>query len=234
MTSTAIFICRDPRDPGWGLGSLLDMGGAMVLMGWRQTPEPVDGGVPSDIAAVIARALTCVARVTFLSAEMDAPSNVWSPRGADFVRSMGKAGLAGRIHNLIDRIPPHAALVSTRQPETALRLFDDGGFPWWLQSQVALLSNPEAAPPDLEGAALLSLVDDAWATHAADFSGAGVLGILRPGVDGDVAGLLSLTTSFEVAMLAALESESLQAGFEWAVLSEDAFRERLATSLQCS
>ena len=231
MTRSAIFVCREPQDSGWELGPLPITGGSMMLIGWRQIPKPVDGGVPNDIAAVIARALTCVARVTFLSTEMDAPSNVWSLRGADFVRSAGQAGLVGCIQNLIDRIPPHAALVSTRRTETALRLFDDGGFPWWLRGQVALLSNPEAAPPDLEGGALLSLVDNAWATYAAGFSGAGVLGVLRPGVDGDVAGLLSLTPSFEAVMFAALENESARAGFEWAVLSEDVFRDHLATSL---
>lgn len=231
MTRTAIFICHDARDAGWELGDLPATGGAIVLIGWRQIPEPVDCGVPNDIAAVMARALTCAARITFLSTEIDAPSNVWSPRGEDFVRAVGKDGIAGRIQNLIDHIPRHAALVSTRHPETVRRLFDDGGFPWWLRGQAVLLSDPQAALPDLDWTLLLSLLSDEWSTRTADFPIAGIVGLIRPGVDGCVAGFLSLTTSFEAVMLAALERESLQAGFGWAVLSEGAFRERLATSL---
>jgi hypothetical protein len=46
---------------------------------------------------------------------------------------------------------------------------------------------------------------------------------LRPGVDGDVAGLLSLTDAIEQAVLAALESETRHAGFDWELLPEDAF-----------
>ena len=230
MTRTAIFICHDPRDAGWELGALPATGGAMVLIGWRQIPEPVDCGVPNDIAVMMARALTCAARVTFLSTEIDAPSNVWSLQGEDLVRSMEKTGLVGCIQNAINHMPHHAVLVSTRRPETALRLFDDGGFPWWLRGQVVLLSDPETAPPDIDWPLLVAFMENAWPTCTMDFPCAGVEGVIRPGVDGCVAGFLSLTTSFEAAMVAALKSESLQAGFDWAVLSEDAFRERIALS----
>jgi hypothetical protein len=53
-------------------------------------------------------------------------------------------------------------------------------------------------------------------------------GIVRPGVDGDVAGLLSRTDAFEQNVLAAVESDTLRAGFEWAQLSEEAFELRLS------
>jgi len=42
-------------------------------------------------------------------------------------------------------------------------------------------------------------------------------------VDGDVAGLLSLIDAFDQAVLAALVSETRRAGFDWALMSEEAF-----------
>ena len=201
-----------------------------MLLGWEQVPKSVDGGIPDAVAAMIARALTGVARITFLAStsEMAISSNVWSFMGECFVRRVGKTGLAGRIQSVFDPILHKAVLVSTRCPKTAARLFDDGAFPWWLQGQVAILSKPEAAPPNLDLATLLSLMSDEWSTRTVDLSSAEIMGVLRPGVDGDVVGLLSLTSSFETTMLHALKSETIQASFEWAVLSEAAFIDRLA------
>lgn len=233
MTDTAIFVCHDPHGSHWQLGPLPATGSTMTLIGWKQVSESVDGGIPDDVAAMIARSLTGVARITFLAStpEMAISSNAWSFMGECFVRRVEKAGLAGRIQCVFDRIPYNAVLVSTRCPKTALRLFDDCSFPWWLQGQVAILSRPEAAPPNLDRAMLVSLLGDEWTRWAAEYSGEEIFGVLRPGVDGDVIGLLSLTSSFETAILRVLENESMQMNFEWALLSEDAFRNRLATSL---
>ena len=46
---------------------------------------------------------------------------------------------------------------------------------------------------------------------------------MRPGVDGDVAGLLSLSEGFEAVVRRVLETETRLAGFEWALVTESAF-----------
>ena len=186
--------------------------------------------MPIDVAMVMARAFTSVARVTFLcTSESDGVTDGWTQLGEEFVRTMRKSGLAGFIRRFIDRIPRNAALMCTRRPEIVLRLFDDPAFPWWMQGQVVLLSTPEAGPPELDSEFLISLVDkDDWSNQEKILSEAGILGIVRPGVDGDVAGLLSLASSFEPIVLSALEEESARAGFEWDVLDEDMFSVRLA------
>lgn len=104
-----------------------------------------------------------------------------------------------------------------------MQAFDDAGYPWWLQGQVLLLSPPDAAPPVIERHQLLDLFEEDWSREVATLAAAGVAGIVRPGVDGDLAGLLSFTTGFEDALLAALEHEARGASFEWSVVAEEAF-----------
>ena len=104
-----------------------------------------------------------------------------------------------------------------------MRLFDDASFPWWMQGQVVLLSGFAALPPDVDEDALLVLFGEDWTKRAAPLAAAGIEGIMRPGVDGDVAGLLSLRDEFEQTVLDALEGETRLAGFDWALLPEEVF-----------
>jgi hypothetical protein len=230
VSESAIFACLGPRGAHWQLGALPTTENRMTLIGWRQIPTPNDAGVPDKVAAILARALTSVARLTFPSSSTaGAPSGEWAPLAEDLVRSLGNGGLAERIRNTIGHVPATIALLSTRRPESAVRLFDDESFPWWLQGQVVVLSSPEAAPPDIDRTTVLSFLTDDWSKRAANLAPAGIAAVMRPGVDGDVAGLLSLTVAFETALLAALEKETSRAGFDWAVLEEDNFSEWLAT-----
>ena len=228
MTQTSIFACRDARGPQWQLGPLPPPTGRLTLLGWSQTPEPHDGGVPEDVARVLARALTSTARVTFpCSFVKTVPATgIWSSLDGDQVRALTGKGIGKRIAAKVKHAPPELTLMSTRRAKTAMRLFDDGGFPWWLQGQVVVLSAPVALPPDLNEADLLSLFDEDWARRAASLAGLDVDGVVRPGVDGDVAGLLSLTQPFGERVLAALEHEARAEGFEWDVVSEVAFVQR--------
>jgi len=224
VTQTSIFACRDARGAQWQLGPLPAATGRLTLIGWKQTPEPHDAGVPEEVAHVLARALTSVARVTFpCSSVKPVATSGWSPVDGDLVRLLTGKGIGERIVASLKGKPPDITLISTRQPETALRLFDDPSFPWWLQGQVVLLSQPDAPPPDIDEEALLALFGENWTQNAASLAPVGIGGILRPGVDGDVAGLLSLTDAFDQAVFAALESETRRAGFNWALTSEEAF-----------
>ena len=224
MTHTSIFACRDPRGLHWQLGPLPPATGRVTLLGWSQTTERHDAGVPDEVAGVLARALTSTARVTFpSSAATDGATRVWSPLGDDLARALSGKGISDRVLGKLRGRPPNVALMSTRRPDTAMRLFDDASFPWWMQGQVVLLSGLDAPPPDLDEDALLALFGEDWTKRAAPLAAAGIEGIVRPGVDGDVAGLLSLRDEFEQTVLNALERETRLAGFDWALLPEEAF-----------
>ena len=224
MTRTSISACRDARGAQWQLGPLPPTHGRLTLIGWSQHAETRDGGVPEEVARVLARALTSIARVTFPSSlTKPVATDGWSPLGDDLVRLVAGSGIGERFVATLSGTPSGIALLSTRRPETAMRLFDDEGFPWWLQGQIVLLSKPDAAPPDVGEEALLGLFEDDWTDGAGSLTQVGIEGFVRPGVDGDVAGLLTLTDAFEEVVLAALERETRDAGFEWAPLSESAF-----------
>ena len=224
MTRTSIFACRDARGPHWQLGPLPPAAGRLTLIGWSHSAERHDAGVPDEVAGVLARAMTSVGRVTFLcSSVQSAATSSWSPLGDDLIRALTGKGFGARLVAKLRGTPSDITLTSTRRPETAMRLFDDAGFPWWLQGQVVLLSESDAPPPDIDEEVLLALSEEDWTKHAASLAPVGIEGVARPGVDGDVVGLLSLTDAFEQVVLAGLASETRIAGFEWAVLPEEAF-----------
>jgi hypothetical protein len=162
------------------------------------------------VAAALARALTSEAEVTF-------PSSVAGSDGIGVVpatvaeRIAGTTG-AGRV-----------TLVSTRDPNVVQKAFDDPAYPWWLQGQVFLLSAPDARPPEIERRKFLRLIEDDWTTAAQALPRLGVIGVLRPGVDGDIAGLFAPTERLIEARLAALAREARAASFAWSVVTEDAF-----------
>lgn len=205
MSRTSIFVCLEPRRAEWQLGALPPATGRMMLIGWREEPLPVDGGVPPQVAAAIARALTSIGRITFLSSAVHASAGGWSP---------------------FKRGPGSADLTSTTDPATVAQAFDAAEHPWWMQGQVLLVSAPGAVPADLERSQLLALLENNWNEAADALAPFGVIGVLRPGVDGDLAGLLTLTADAERASLAALERESRLASFDWSVVTEAAFADR--------
>jgi hypothetical protein len=203
----------------------------MILIGWRHDAEHHDGGVPVDVARVLAGALTLTSRVTFLSSVAgSAASDAWAPHGADQARMSVRLGPIGRVTAKLRGEPSEVALISTRQPETATRLFNDAGYPWWLQGQVILLSRVDAEPPAIDGHSVLALMEEDWASRVGDLAGHNVAGVARPGVDGDVMGVLSFTESFEVGLLTAIQRQTVQAGLGWAIVPEDEFANVLANS----
>lgn len=67
-----------------------------------------------------------------------------------------------------------------------------------------------------------------WARHIDQLTSSGVVGLLRPGVDGDVAGLFSFTRQTHHNLLNALEQEARRAGLSWMLVSEADFAQRLS------
>ena len=230
MSTTSILICRDPRGSHWQLGTLPPPQGPLTLIGWRQQPDPTDGGVPREVAAVLARALTSAARVTFPSSAVDVSvGQRWSARGDDLVRELTSHGAVSRAKAILKGRTNKVVLVSTRASATVVAAFDDGQYPWWLQGQVLLLSEGDAEPPDIDMEKLSAFYDEQWTRQAAALSVPGLVGVMRPGVDGDVAGLLALVEAFAPAFLEKLEHEARVAGMGLDVVDERTFAQRLAT-----
>ena len=224
MTRGSIFASPGAHGPQWQLGVLPPVAGRFTLIGWSGPDAQIEGGVPEEVARVLSRAFVSVARVTFPCSFVGAvPPSDWSPWDGDVVRVLTVKGLVARIAAKLKGTPADITLISTRQPETAIRLFDDAAFPWWLQGQVVLLSAADAPPPDVGAETLVALFDVEWTMHAAPLARVGVEAIVRPGVDGDVAGLLALSDALERELLVALEREARREAIDWAVLPEEAF-----------
>lgn len=228
--SDEILICRDPTGTHWGLGEPSNVTGGLTLIGWRVSPPAVDAGVPGEVANVLARALVSAARVVFpYSGVKEAVPNSWTPLDdGDLIRALKDDSLDARLRGALRDVASESVLLATRDPRRVLQLFDDPAHPWWMQGHVALLTDPELPPPEIDRRSLFALFEEGWTQRASALRDAGIGAVLRPGVDGDVAGLLALDGKLGDALLAALQSESRAAGFEWATLSEDEFAERLA------
>jgi len=228
MIAAWLFGCRDPRGAHWQLGPLPPAVGSVTLIGWRISIPSLDDGVPQTIAICLSRALTSIARVTFLCSAIEAQATAqWSEVGNDAVCVLNHGHFSRRVAATLGRQSARAVLLSTRLPETAMRLFYDAGYPWWLQGQVVLLSATDAPPPKINCRMVDSLFANDWTENASVLASLGIHGILRPGVDGDLAGLLSFTFGFEHDIMTELKLGAQSFGLNWAELSEDAFAQRL-------
>ena len=227
MTETALFACRGVRDARWQLGTVPDDRDGWTLLGWREAPESPDAGVPDSVARVLAATFASVARVTFPSSEEPAEGAAgWVTYGERHVRTLTPGRLTGVIQSALKRAPRHIVLVSTRDPDAIARLFDDGRYPWWLQGTFVLLSDPDSGPPDIDSAAVRTLLDGPT-LHDLDVADTAINAVVRPGVDGDVAGVLSRVRDVEQQIIDAAAQECARRGFGWAVVPEEDLITRL-------
>jgi hypothetical protein len=229
MTEKSMLVCVDPTQECWQLGSLPPVTGRVTLVGWQLPGAAIDCGVPFDIAVALARALTSVACVTFPATGAGLAAIRESTVQGTQVRSAGPQGLKERADAVLKRQPSTVDVVSTRDPAVALTLFDDPGYPWCLQGQVAFLSAPDSPPPPVDRETLFSVFADGWEENVDRLRGAGIFGLLRPGVDGDVAGMFTLAG--DAALVDALRREAAEAGFGWFLLSENEFKQSLGGAL---
>ncbi|WP_133511216.1 hypothetical protein [Candidatus Thiosymbion oneisti] len=237
MTKSTICVCPEPRGNYWQLGSLITDRGSVFLLGWHLIPWPVDGGMPEAVGMVLARAMTSLASVTYLhSAEMKS--------FLDDLERLSKENLARRLlgrwyvgkkirfwQHFGGRTSHPRDLVTTECPETATELFDDSGYTWWAQDQLAFLSAPGRPAPEIDRRELRLLFDSIngdWVRHAAELAErTGLFAVMCPGVDGALIGVFSATASFQQKLLEALEEAATHAGFNWMSLTEEAFRDCL-------
>jgi hypothetical protein len=173
-----------------------------------------------------------MARLTFPCSELGKPARSgWTALHSDHivVVKRGSSALTNLVRSLA-RQPSDMVLLSTREAETAWRMFDDAGNPWSLQGQFGLVSDLENPPPAVESdfELLASLFEPAWAGALPELMRRGVKAVLRPGVDGDLVGILSSTRAYEETVLASLFQVAASSSLSCALVSEAEFRDQLA------
>jgi hypothetical protein len=205
-------LCENPEPTRWRLTAPLQ--GNLWILGWRRMPEyEIEGGVPDEVAEILAKSLTSTALVTF-------PSKEPAIGIGDNVQRID-AGLLESLEAAFLRIPGAFNLISTTKPESAKCLFNAGGFPWYLQGQIILLSPHGSQPPVFDRKTLFSVMEANLHSDFKMLSSIGVQAMIYPGVDGDVVGIASSSQAFESEVLRTIESEAIRSGFSWQVVAED-------------
>jgi hypothetical protein len=192
--------------------------GQLVMLGWHLAGgRGVDGGVPPNVAGVLTRALTRSAWLSFFDpAEPTESVDV-------HVKRLEPSGLGAKVRAKTDGLPQAVYLVSTRRPEVAQFAFDASLFSWEMQGQVLFLSPPQRPTPQLEWTDMLSITGRESPITCDVLRNIGVDALVFPGVDGDIAGVVSATSAAEERILTDLRAEAEAAGFAWRIVPEDDF-----------
>jgi hypothetical protein len=217
-----VFVCMNPVAPHWQLDLSHPFDAEVILVGWSAPWDGRDDGLSHEVAAVIARSLTTVSRVSFPISE------TFEVTGLNTETSGIGSSTAERLHARLKHEPVHICLLTADNSDVASRIFFDPGFPWQLQGQIALLLPPGSAPPQLDRKTLRKLMGSDWRQAIARPDLRHLLGLMRPGIDGAVAGIWSFDKKVTQTLLARLESEAHQMGFEFCTAAEDAFTAMLA------
>jgi hypothetical protein len=195
---------------------------AFLIVGWSLPPAPDrDDGIPKVVAIVLAKAMLRVGKLTY--PRSSAPPS--SPNTQS--RLMKPRGIGEHLSTALGSAPSTFWAVTTTEPEVASDLFDDAGFPWWLQGQGALISRGESLPA-LDRATLLAATDPAFTVTQADLSALGAVALVRAGVDGDVAGIASSNRDVEAELVSSLAAAASEARLGWLLLDEEAFARALS------
>jgi hypothetical protein len=193
-----------------------------MLIGWSPSCDDRDEGVPHEVAVMLARVLTSLAQLIFpmsvavvtsgtMTERVDIPSNAFE-----------------RLHAKIKHEPVRMQLVSTAEPDVAFRMFYDGGFSWQMQGQVGLLLPLGSPMPRFDRKSLRLLIANGHADTPLKLGLNDTLGLMRPGVDGGLAGFWSFDRALTRALLVRLESEAVQMGFEFGLVAEADFSDLIA------
>jgi hypothetical protein len=225
MKRKDLFLCVDPRSSQWQLGSLPPSAGRVMLLGWTR-PTADEDEVPEVVRGALAAALVSVGRLVFPSTQSATVEPLL--RAGDTVIDLERT-ITGRLNALLTRRPPTVSVVYTSSSGGARTLFDDPGFPWWLQGQVALLTRHDE-PLILDEHTLEALISDQWAQMTHKLEPQGVVGSIRPGVDGAVVAVLSLSEQTEQAIRTAIYDEVSRTEVSCVELSELEFMDRISTS----
>ena len=224
-SADAILFCNGIPGAQWQLGRIHDAEGAFALIGWSSKDR--DGAVPAAVVNTLSRALAKFGRVCFPCSEISVPrGSGWILRGADYATVIplnAAHGWRSALKAVLNS--SELVLLSTTREDALRTMFADPAYPWWLQGQFALLSRPSTNLPDLmpHFALLRDLIEPGWAGTLDELRGTGIEAIIRPGVDGSVAGMQCVSPEIRREIEEGISRAALDFGLTSRLLSEDAF-----------
>ncbi len=184
-----------------------EVGRAGALLEWRVPARPVDGGMPPEVARTIATALCAVANVAGCTGRV--------PEHFGAAWTTVPEGHMCRLPGRWWERPRHVGVLASQDPSVVVRLFDDDEFVWALESQLLFLS-PRDTLPRLDRALVEGCFALPIAVTPAQLAAAGVVGFVRAGVDGDVAGVYVPAPEWRARVVRALAAAAATAGGRWA------------------
>jgi hypothetical protein len=176
-----------------------------------------DGAVPDEIASLLVRAICATNAFTF----PDSASSLLT--AGDAVSVIVPVGLRQRIKAWRNGVPSNLRLVTTRSPETAQRVFDGVEFPWTMQGAIAFLSAADHAAPELSFELVLGMSEPRAVFDGKRMAARGVRALLRPGVDGTVAGLFTTNSEVEREIITVALDEAIECGFDCRLVANSEF-----------
>jgi hypothetical protein len=216
MTVLELRFVRDPRNPCWELWPA-SPGSRVGLLDWLLDEDPIDAGVPEDVAELIARALCRTHRVSFLDPRADdSDLEQWIPAEEGWTRVL-QPSLLGRLTRR-----PRFPLACTGDPDRAAELFRTERFSWDQRAQLIVMSRSSGPPPELSYAQIEAILGGESIGRVQLALPPDVEAIVLPAVDGDYAQLIALEEVHRKRIVDDLASECAQAGKRWSVIDEKA------------
>lgn len=222
MNSFSLLVSTSSQSAQWQLAGILGTS-TSLLCGWQQIPPSVEGGIPNEVAEVISNSMCRDARVSFLFNDADDMAKAHSKEKY----SIQPIAISS-IKAMWSGIPSRAVVVSSNDPKVVNSLFDASYFNWALQGQIVFLSGLSEPVPNLKDAlskASQKKYEDAPLDAIHDYS---LVGIMRPGVDGDVAGFLFRSVAHKESFLKVLREEAESNGMQFKICNEAEFMDSLA------
>lgn len=213
-----LLLCLSPVGRQWELGSIADLPMPHWLIGWPAARR-TDAGVPAPVRQVLTAALTTLAPVAFLTSSTP---NASEPYAGGFLLSRIRREIGRRFA----MSGPDACWRRERLAQAAESLFDHPVFAWTLRAQLACVCAADVALPAPSQSFVDAMLDEDWTDQLPGLFRHGVQAVLRPGVDGDVALLVSATTAVEARIRDALVRAATATGVRLCELSEEDFAQR--------
>lgn len=216
--NTELARYRGTWNTQWNLGSFGSFAGPTWLLGWRQNPVPLDGGMPKAVSAVFSQAFTASATVMGLCTQAALPlqSDSRTDSSSDILPyqavALTSATRAQRLLNRFTGEPDAIYLVASRDSMTIARLFDNPTFNWSLQGQVILLSSRnELDLSRIQWKMVKTIFSGNWLNALNHLLSIGIEAVIKPGVDGDVAGVVFLKAELAPILWKAIIAEAKHA-----------------------
>jgi len=231
VSSLQIFCSRDTNSSQWQLVTISKKAGSLSLIGWKEISSDSDGEISDKIISIIGSTLTAIARVSYPQSTVTIKSTQtdgWIPSSGDLFLNLGSGGLMERVSALVKNLPSEIILISTLSPESVAPLFNDPGYPWWLQGQIVLLSETENSAPKIDRKTMLNLLNGDWNNEIPKLLSLGIQGLFAPGVDGAVAGFYSFSEVFKELFFSEIQQQCKRLEVGWTECAEKEFSDYLA------